>query len=108
LPPPAEGSAEIAARVGAARAVQLARYESAGVRTNAEAQGEALDAAAAPAADGRELLVQAAEALKLTARGYHRVLRVARTIADLDGAAAVARPHIAEAMSYRRIAVASG
>ncbi len=104
LPPPAEGSAEIAARVGAARAVQSARYEGAGIRTNAEAEGEVLEAAAALDADGKALLVQAAESLKLTARGYHRVLRVARTIADLDGAGAVGRPHIAEALGYRRIA----
>ena len=106
LPPPAEGSAEIAARVGAARAVQSARYREAGIRTNAEAEGEVLEAAASPDADGKALLVKAAEALKLTARGYHRVLRVARTVADLEGAAAVGRPHIAEAMSYRRIATA--
>ena len=107
LPPPAEGSAEIAARIGAARALQSARYDGAGIRTNAEAEGETLEAAAAPGPDGTALLVQAAEALKLTARGYHRVLRVARTIADLDGAASVGRAHIAEAMSYRRIATVS-
>jgi len=103
LPPPAEGSTEIAARVGAARALQATRYEGAGLRTNAEAEGEILEAAAAPDAEGKALLLQAAEGLKLTARGYHRVLRVARTIADLDGAGAVGRPHIAEALSYRRV-----
>ena len=107
LPPPAEGSAEIAARVGAARAVQRTRYADAGLRTNAEAEGEILEAAASPDADGKALLVRAAEGLKLTARGYHRVLRVARTIADLDGAGAVGRPHIAEALSYRRVASAA-
>ena len=107
LPPPAEGSAEIAARVGAARAVQTARYKGAGIRTNAEAEGEVLEGAAALDADGKALLVRAAESLKLTARGYHRVLRVARTIADLDGADAAGRRHIAEALGYRRIAGAA-
>ena len=107
LPPPAEGSAEIAARVNAARAVQKTRYADAGLRTNAEAEGEILEAAASPDAEGKALLVRAAEGLKLTARGYHRVLRVARTIADLDGAGSVGRRHIAEALSYRRVASAA-
>jgi len=62
-----------------------------------------LEAAAAPDADGRKLLTEAAERLKLSARGYHRVLRVARTLADLDAAPTVRRVHIAEALSYRRV-----
>ena len=106
LPPPAESSAEIARRVHAARARQSARYaklpENQRVRTNAEADGALLDEVAAPEPAGRTLLVGAAERLRLSARGYHRVLRVARTLADLDGAATVARRHIAEALSYRR------
>ena len=57
---------------------------------------------AAPEAEGRRLLTEAAEAMKLSARGYHRVLRVARSLADLEGAKAVRRPHIAEALTYRR------
>ncbi len=102
LPPPAEGSAAVAARVAAARAVQSARYADAAIRTNAEADGAVLDKAAAPDEAGRRLLAQAAEAMHLTARGYTRILRVARTIADLGGAGQVGRIHIAEALSYRR------
>ena len=103
LPPPAEGSAEVARRVARARDIQRARYDGKAIRTNAEAEGELLDQVATPDAAGAKLLTQAAEAMRLTARGYHRVLRVARTIADLVGAERVARPHIAEALSYRRI-----
>ena len=104
LPPPAEGSAEVGARVAKARAIQNARYKEHGVRTNAEADGELLDKVATPEPDGLKLLTQAVEKFKLSARGYHRVLRVARTLADLEGSAPVKRVHIAEALSYRRIA----
>ena len=101
LPPPAEGSDAVALRVGAARDVQTARFTGHGVRTNAEADGELLDAVATPDEPGRKLLHDAAAAMRLSARGYHRVLRVARTIADLAGAETVGRIHVAEALSYR-------
>jgi site-specific DNA recombinase len=102
LPPPAEGSAEVAARVAAARRAQTARYADDGIRTNAEADGEVLERVATPDESGRKLLAQAAEAMRLTARGYTRILRVARTIADLAGSQGITRIHIAEALSYRR------
>ena len=105
LPPPKEASRDVAARVFAARQIQLKRFAAAGkpgLRTNAQADGAMLEEIATPDAAGLKLLREAADAMNLSARGYHRVLRVARTLADLDGRAEVARLHIAEALSYRQ------
>jgi magnesium chelatase family protein len=107
LPPPAEGSRQIAARVAEARTRAIARYAAIGlphIRTNAEASGAMLEDVAKPDSSGLTLLRDAADAMRLSARGYHRVLRVARTLADLDGAEKVGRVHLAEALSYRALA----
>ncbi len=102
LPASGDASATVAARVADARAVQAERFEGHdGMRVNADAEGAVLEEIASPDAEGRDLLLRVAERFGLTARGYHRVLRVARTIADLDRADTVRKPHIAEAVSYR-------
>ena len=103
-PPAAEGSAEVRARVAEARAVQAERYAPLGVktlRTNADCPVQRLEEVVAMDADAGALLRQAAETAQLSARGYYRTLRVARTLADLDHCAGVGRTHIAEALSYR-------
>jgi magnesium chelatase family protein len=102
LPADGESSAVVAVRVARARELQTHRYEREdGVRVNADAEGALLERVAAPDTAGRELLLRAADRFGLSARGYHRVLRVARTIADLENADSVAQPHIAEALSFR-------
>jgi len=102
LPESGDSSAEVAARVAAARDLQAARFEGAeGARVNADAEGRLLEEIATPDAEGRALLARVAERFGLSARGYHRVLRVARTIADLDGSETVRKPHVAEAVSFR-------
>jgi magnesium chelatase family protein len=106
-PAPSEPRAKVAARVARAREVQIERFTALKqplLRTNAEAEGELLDAIAEPDGPGRELLLRATERMHLTARGYHRVLRVGRTIADLDGSDGIRRAHLAEALSFRRVA----
>ncbi len=103
LPPPTEGSAEVAARVARARRLQARRFEALGVdmTTNAQASASLIEEIAKPDEAGQKLLREAAEALRLSARGYHRVLKVARTLADLEGQERVNRFHLAEALSYR-------
>ena len=110
LPPPAEGTDEVAARVAGARDVQAARVAKAGdggPALNCRAEGEWLERITALDEPGRALLTRAAEAGGLSARGWTRTLRLARTIADLEGADAVRRIHVAEALIYRRVAPAT-
>jgi magnesium chelatase family protein len=102
LPRSGDSSQTVAARVAAARDIQTARYEGReNMRVNADLEGDMLEEVASPDAEGRDLLARVAAKFGLSARGYHRVLRVARTIADLAGAADVRQPHVAEAVSYR-------
>lgn len=102
LPANGETSAEVAARVAQARKIQHARFDGLpGLNVNADAQGDLLEEIATPDPEARALLTKVAERFQLSARGYHRVIRVARTIADLDGSKEVLRPHIAEAVSFR-------
>ena len=103
-PPSGETSAVVAARVAAARAVQMTRAEKEGApaSVNAALPDSALGRVAQPDEAGAALLTRAAETLGFSARAYHRILRLARTLADLDGVDGVKRRHIAEAVSYRR------
>ncbi|MCB2110348.1 MAG: YifB family Mg chelatase-like AAA ATPase, partial [Rhodobacteraceae bacterium] len=108
LPGGGESSADVAARVAAARAIQAQRFAGRdGLRVNADAEGQLLEEIAAPDAEGRALLARVAERFGLSARGYHRVLRVARTIADLAATPEVRKPHVAEAVGFR-LSVAAG
>jgi magnesium chelatase family protein len=103
-PMPAERSADVARRVAAARDRQRERFEHAGfprVLTNARCSTALIEKIAEPDPGGLQLLRDAAEKLKFSARGYHRILKVARTLADLDGKDTVGRIHLAEAISYR-------
>jgi magnesium chelatase family protein len=106
LPPPTEGSREVGERVALARERQAARYAAIGLRhvhSNAAVSATVLEDVARPDSSCLSLLREAADAMRLSARGYHRVLRVARTLADLDGADKVGRVHLAEALSYRAL-----
>lgn len=108
LPPSGEGSAEVAARVASARALQAQRAEAlqpgAPEVLNGRAEGDLLERICALDQPGRALLTQAAEAGRISARGWTRTLRLARTIADLEGADGVRRVHVAEALAHRRTA----
>ena len=102
LPASGETSAIVAARVLAARIVQTHRFrDHPDARVNADLEGALLEQVATPDAEGKALIARVAERFGLSARGYHRVLRVARTIADLAGEAEVRQPHVAEAVSFR-------
>ncbi len=105
LPAPAEPSAAVAARVEAARVIQRARFAELGLDAvcNGQCSPAVIEKIVALDAPAMTLLKNAAEAMQLSARGYHRVLKVARTIADLDASDSVGRIHLAEALSYRAI-----
>jgi len=102
LPAAGETSASVAARVTAARARQTARFQGhATARVNADLEGIVLEECARPDAESRAFLAKVADRFGLSARGYHRVLRVARTIADLDASEELRFAHVAEAVSFR-------
>jgi len=106
LPVPTESSEQVAARVLAARQIQSERYRvmdiGDDIRCNAEVDGEALEEVAPLDEAGMEILSRAIDVMKLTARGYHRILRVARTLADLEASPKISKIHISEALSYRQ------
>jgi magnesium chelatase family protein len=104
LPPAAEGSREVAERVAAARDIQVARYTGLGLHgigSNAAAPANVIEAVTQLDSGGLTLVREASDRLHLSARGFHRILKLAGTIADLDGAAEVGRMHLAEALTYR-------
>ena len=102
LPGGGESSAAVAERVAAARNVQARRFaDHPRVRVNADASGRLIEEIAPLDAECRDLLTRAAQRFGITPRGYHRILRAARTIADLGGSAEVRAPHLAEALSFR-------
>lgn len=103
LPTHGDSSAKISARVAEARGIQFERANGKGPLLNSELEGEELDRVAKPDTPGMQMLQSAAEKFRYSARGYHRVLRLARTLADLDGVTAVGKPHVAEAVGYRRV-----
>ena len=107
LPPPRENSGMVALRVSRARARQQARFEELGktgaqFATNADADGEVLMTIAQMDQAAQNLLTTAADKMKLSGRGYHRVLRVARTIADLENSDIISASAVGEALGYRR------
>lgn len=103
LPPAKEGSREIKARVSKARNTQRARFKGKVIRTNAEMETKDIDAFCALNEESHALIQRASEKYALSARAYHRLLKVARTIADLDACENIEKKHLAEALSYRYI-----
>ena len=104
LPPSRETSADVAKRVAMARSIQARRYSIIGndvVTTNARCPAALLEEFCGLNREGMRLLEQAAEADGLSARGYHRTLRLARTLADLDASSDTHAVHVAEALSLR-------
>ncbi len=100
----AESSSDVAKRVVKARNIQRERFlelREIDIHTNSDANSSLIEKIVNPDKDSQKLLIQASERFNLSARAYHRVLKVARTLADLNGTKSVARPHIAEALSYR-------
>ena len=99
----AEDSASIRKRVVRARQVQLERYRDIGIHSNAELNARTLAAACRMTPGAQSLLLQSTERLRLSNRAYTRILKVARTIADLDGFDRIEEPQIAEAVQYRTL-----
>ncbi len=102
-PSPAEPSADIRARVEAARERQLARFRGRGVYCNAQMVNRDLRLHCQLDRPAERLIEQAMQRLGLSARAYARILKVARTIADLEGAERLASSHVAEAIQYRSL-----
>ena len=98
-----ESSAAIRERVLAAREIQKERYKGTGISVNSQLTPELIRRFCTPDERGQEILRAVFDRLSLSARGYDRILKVSRTIADLEGAADISSVHIAEAVQYRSL-----